>query len=157
MNHVTFYIEDEVPTIPSATNSGSARVIAAVLFFGAATLLVLGLRLEPNLAGIGTHQQLGLAPCGFLMTSGLPCATCGMTTAFSYAVHGKLIAGLVAQPAGLVMALITAACAIISLWALFNGMSLAPLMRWLWRPATVWAWGAIVIGAWIYKSLTVFA
>ena len=79
-----------------------------------------------------------------------------MTTAFAYAVHGRLITALAIQPAGLVAAMLTAACAIASLWALAMGTPLGPLLRWLWRPTTVWLIGVLVIASWVYKSLTLY-
>ncbi len=65
--------------------------------------------LVPDPRGHGTHEALGMPPCGFVFTSGLPCPTCGMTTAFSNTVRGRLVAAFIAQPAGLAMCLMTVA------------------------------------------------
>ncbi len=116
-------------------------------------LLVIGHRLDASDDGVGTHTQLGLLPCGFLAATGLPCATCGVTTAFTHAVHGRLVIAFKTQPAGLACALITAVGMIIGVYALTTGTPLGPLARWLWRPGTVGVLGALVIGSWIYKSL----
>lgn len=39
----------------------------------------------------GTHQQLGLPPCGFMRVTGRPCPSCGMTTSFSLMLHADPI------------------------------------------------------------------
>ena len=61
--------------------------------------------------GVSTHEQLGLPGCTFLQTTGMPCFTCGMTTAFTHAAHGHLLAALYTQPGGAVLAVLTAAAA----------------------------------------------
>lgn len=62
----------------------------------------------------GTHEQLGLGPCQFLQWTGKPCPSCGMTTAFSLLMHGRLLAAAKANLAGLALALaglpLAAAC-----------------------------------------------
>lgn len=50
-----------------------------------------------------------------LVTTGLPCPTCGMTTAFSYTVRGRLIRAFLAQPAGFALALATIVGVVIGL------------------------------------------
>ena len=78
----------------------------AGLFFGAGVaLLMVASQLHPDQRGVGTHEQLGLPPCGLIQFVGIPCPTCGMTTAYSLAVRGRLIAGLATQPFGLLLAL----------------------------------------------------
>jgi hypothetical protein len=75
----------------------------AALGAGLAGMLGLGLYLTPSTTGAGTHEQLGLPPCGMLLATGHPCPTCGVTTAFALAVHGRLAESLVTQPLGLVL------------------------------------------------------
>ena len=57
---------------------------------------------------LGTHQQLGLPPCGFLILFKTPCPGCGMTTAFSLLVRGNLSGAWRANAAGVVIAAVTA-------------------------------------------------
>jgi hypothetical protein len=132
-----------------------SRVAAALVFAASLTLLALAVYLDASPRGMGTHQQLGLPPCGMLMSTGIPCATCGMTTAFSHAAHGRLIESFITQPAGALLALATAIALIVSAWALVTGMSLAPLGSAIWRPRTVFVAAAVVILAWIYKIMVV--
>lgn len=81
------------------------RLWAGVFFGASAALLILASQLHPDQRGVGTHEQLGLPPCGLIQFVGIPCPTCGMTTAYSYTVRGRLIAGFSAQPFGFVLAL----------------------------------------------------
>ena len=123
---------------------------AAVL---AACAMVLGLAswMDPSPDGLGTHTQLGLPACGFYSSVGLPCATCGMTTAFSHAAHGRLLSAFRAQPAGAVLAVMTAMLAVTSAYALATGMRLDPTVAWAARPAVVVAAAGVVLAAWGYK------
>jgi hypothetical protein len=97
------------------------RLFALVLFVLSAGVLVTAARLPPNPAGAGTHERLGLAPCGFYSLTGIPCPTCGMTTAFAYAVRGQLFQAFEAQAMGLLLALATAAAAGLSLIVAVTG------------------------------------
>jgi hypothetical protein len=128
----------------------AARLIAAAVFVPAVAILLIAWTLTPESQGLGTHQQLGLPPCGFRIATGLPCATCGMTTAFTYAAHGHLLSSLITQPAGAALALITAMAALLSGWALLTGASLAPLGRMIARPSVVLVVGVLLLLAWIY-------
>lgn len=83
----------------------SERIGWAVVALACAALLGIAAWLRPSPEGMGTHQALGLPPCGFVYTSGMPCPTCGMTTSFSLTVRGRLYSAVVAQPAGFVLCL----------------------------------------------------
>jgi hypothetical protein len=131
----------------------TARMVAGVLFLLCISLLGVAASLKPDHQGMGTHTQLGLAPCGFLQQTGMPCATCGMTTAYAHAANGNLIAAFTAQPAGAVFALITAIAALVSGYAMIMRLSLLPLLTALWRPRTILLLGVLVIAAWGYKII----
>src|SRR4051812_44857622 len=47
-----------------------------------------------------THRQLGMPPCNFLVLTGKPCPSCGMTTSFALLVRGDVGASLRANWAG---------------------------------------------------------
>ena len=76
----------------------------------ALSVVTLGLAraLTPSQTGFGTHQQLGLPPCTFLHWTGFPCPSCGLTTCFAFAAHGKFVAAFIAQPFGVLLFLLTA-------------------------------------------------
>lgn len=65
-------------------------------------------RLEPDPRGFGTHERLGLAPCDFLIRTGRPCLSCGMTTAFAAMAHGKIGAAVHANPYGAALFVVVA-------------------------------------------------
>ena len=134
------------------------RLVALAVLLPAAALLLLAAGLEPDPRGFGTHEQIGLPVldaslrgCAFKGATGLPCATCGMTTSFSHAAHGQLVSAFAVQPAGAALAIATAMAAVVSGLAVAFGFSLAPLGRWLARPATVLPAGAALLAGWAYK------
>jgi len=130
----------------------SARLIALTVFAPTLALLLIAARLAPNANGIGTHTQLGLTPCGFEAATALPCATCGMTTAFAHAANGQLLRSFVTQPAGMVLAVLTAMAVLVSGWALIRGVSLLPWVQSMWRPRVVVTLIALLLGAWMYTA-----
>jgi len=131
----------------------SAWITAAAVFLTSAAVLGVAFYLSPSPDGLGTHQALGLPACGLYRATGVPCATCGMTTAFSHAAHGQLIASFVTQPAGALLAMLTAMAAVVSGYALIAGMSLAPIGLLLWRPRVVLTAAVILLASWVYKIL----
>ncbi len=139
------------------TRSPASRIVAAAVL--AASGLVLGLAswLDASPEGVGTHRQLGLPACGFYSSVGLPCASCGMTTAFSHAAHGRLIKAFYTQPAGACLAVLLAAAGIVAAYALVTGMRLGPAAAWMLRPTSVVAAAAGVLMAWGYKMAIVQA
>ena len=84
-------------------------------------LLALSAWLKPARAGMGTHQQLGLPPCNWVVVTGYPCPTCGMTTAFAHTVRGQWLAAIKAQPAGWLLAVATLVVAVAALEVLITG------------------------------------
>lgn len=131
------------------------RAVAAMVFLACAAVLGIGCWLTPASQGIGTHTQLGMAPCGMLQVSGMPCATCGMTTAVTYAAHGMLWRSFVTQPAGALFALACAAGVIIGGYAVLTGMPVKPLLGRIARPRWFAIMGVAVAVAWAYKVVVV--
>jgi hypothetical protein len=97
------------------------RVQAAVVLAGCTVLLGLAAWLRPDEHGVGTHRQLGLPPCSLVEYSGIPCPTCGMTTAFACTVRGRWSAAVLAQPFGFATALFSILCVPLSLAVLISG------------------------------------
>ena len=101
-------------------NDAGRRVLAvrgglAVLGLGLATLLATAVWLEPNPRGRGTHQQLGLPPCSFVMLFDMPCPACGMTTSWAHFVRGQLPSALRANVGGTLLA---AVAVVAMVWSL---------------------------------------
>ena len=94
------------------------RIVYCVLGSGLIGLLIVAGTLSPDPSGIGTHEQLGLPPCGIKFAFGVPCPSCGMTTSWSLAVKGRLIDSVQCNAGGFLMALFAAPAAI---WLLSSG------------------------------------
>ncbi len=144
-------ITDQPPVAREAPKPRTVRLWAAVVLAACLTILGVAAYLSPDPRGYGTHEQLGSGPCGMLVTTGLPCPTCGMTTAFAYAVRGQWHRALYAQPAGFILALATGFVAIMAASALLRGR---PPGAW-WRridPYHIFA-GVLVLllGGWVFK------
>jgi len=127
------------------------RLYAAGLLAAVVALFTVAAGLHPHGAGLGVHQQLGLPPCGFVTMTGLPCPTCGMTTAFAYTVHGHWLAAARAQAAGFLLALATVAAGLFALVALCTARR--PALNWYRiNPASmVWIGSGLFVAAWAVK------
>ncbi len=79
-----------------------------VLFSGPLAVLITAATLTPSSAGHGTHTQLGLPPCGFLVYTGYPCPGCGLTTSFAHMIRLDLFGAFGANPFGILLFLCTA-------------------------------------------------
>ena len=99
------------------------RVVWSTLLCTALGVLVTARLLTPAVTGVGTHEQLGLPPCGFLALTGWPCPACGLTTAFAHLAHFQPLASLSANPLGLPLFVATALFVPISLRALWSGQT----------------------------------
>lgn len=131
------------------------RIIATLVLAICLTLLGIAMRLTPDPRGFGTHHQLGMGACGMLLTTGLPCPTCGMTTAFAHAVRGQFLAAAWAQPGGLVLALFTIALVPYMLGAVILGRW--PFVMQLSRIPPYWLFIAlltVLLGGWAAKLVT---
>jgi hypothetical protein len=99
--------ESRLETLPVAVPAYDPRLgrWVRLTLIGIAVLLstvfAIAIWLKPNPAGVGTHRQLGLPPCTFmLLTGGVPCPSCGMTTSFSHLIRGQVLGSLAANPVG---------------------------------------------------------
>ena len=97
------------------------QAVAAVVLTG---WVAVGMALTPSPTGSGTHTVLGLPPCGMLVATGHPCPTCGVTTSFVLAAHGRPIDALVNQPFGLAVFL-----GVLGVWG-FTIVTLATGRTW---------------------------
>jgi hypothetical protein len=73
------------------------------LALGCAAVLAIAATLDPDVRGYGTHAQLGLPPCGFLLLTGARCPGCGLTTAFAHAIRGDWMLAADANPFGVLL------------------------------------------------------
>ncbi len=133
------------------------RVRAAIVLAGCLAILGLAVWLTPDPSGVGTHRQLGFPTCGLLLTTGLPCPTCGMTTAFALVVRGRLLAALNAQPFGAMLALATMVGAVLAAAAVWTGR--ARRVNW-YRIRPGWTVFGVLLFlglAWVYKICVTLA
>ncbi|MFW2388023.1 MAG: DUF2752 domain-containing protein [Polyangiales bacterium] len=112
-------------TLDSASSNQTIhRLLWWFIAFGSISLLVVAAFVEPDSRGYGTHQQLGLPPCGFLLLTGSPCPGCGLTTAFAYGVRGQWSMAASANPLGLILFLLVCACVPLGITAALRGWSI---------------------------------
>jgi hypothetical protein len=149
---------DQVEPKPaeSRTIPDYQRLLLAALGFVLIGLLVIARVLTPSPADLGTHQQLGLPPCTFRVLFGLPCPTCGMTTAWAYLVRGEALAALHANCGGMLLALLAVLAVPWSLVSALRGrwtgwtpdgtttawisttLLILILLQWAWRLWMIW-------------------
>ncbi len=113
---------------PTKAVARGDRIIWLVIAIGAGAILGAAFYLRPDSRGYGTHEQLGMPPCSFIVMSGLPCPTCGMTTSFADTVRGRLHDAFMAQPAGLVLCLATMATFVYALCVAATGIAVS--VKW---------------------------
>jgi hypothetical protein len=146
--------------------AGESRPLAArrtlehwVLFAGSLSsvlaIALLGLLVDPDPRGFGTHEKLGLAPCRAIQWWNIPCPGCGVTTSVTQIAHGDFLAGFVTQPFGWVVVGTAVTAAV---WAIVGVVRGRDLYRDLQsrdlRLAGLFAACAMVV-SWIYKIAVV--
>ena len=107
--------------------------------------------LTPSEDGLGTHQQMGLPPCNWIVAANMPCPTCGMTTAFSFAAHGNLLESFRTQPLGALLAVATAMVVLVGGWTAVSGSMIAPFFSGLFGKRLLWVVVVLLLVAWAYK------
>lgn len=137
-----------------ARDVAATRVSAGIVAGGCLGLLGVAWALEPDGAGHGTHEQLGLPSCMWMSVFEAPCPTCGMTTAFSHAARGSLLDSLVAQPLGGVLAIGTATVFWLALHSATTGSRALAALSSAMGFRAAWIGIAALGVAWGYKLVT---
>lgn len=127
------------------------RVLASLTAVAAAGIILTAMRLSPSASGMGTHQAMGLMPCNMLVTLGIPCPSCGMTTSFAWFYRGNFLASLYVQPAGFVLAYLTFAVAFFAVYEVCTGRPVHRLLRLVPLRMAVIVGGVIVGSGWVWK------
>ena len=126
--------------------------MALLIAAGGAAPLVIASMLTPAAQGMGTHTSMGLPACGFATMANIPCPTCGMTTAFTWAARGDMLSSFIAQPLGMVLALAAAMTVVAGLWASVTGAAIQrPLGAVFLRPLVGWSLLLLLLVAWGWK------
>jgi hypothetical protein len=130
---------------------GWSRGLAAGVAVAALSVLVIGAMLNPTGQGISTHTQLGFPACEWERRMGVPCPSCGYTTAVTQFAHGNWLASLYLQPAGFGIALGCAVVFWIGAYAAVTGRPVHRLVGRIWNRNVVIALFALVIFGWGWK------
>ena len=105
------------------------RVVLGAIAVALTAVFVAAFRIHPydadgNPRTMSTHTQLGMPPCNFVVLTGKPCPSCGMTTSFALLVRGDVIASARANWVGSVICVLWAATLV---WAVASGIRGKPL------------------------------
>ncbi len=113
-------------TPPDSTSPArlSQRLLWCSIVGGCLLVLAAAAAIEPDARGYGTHTQLGLPPCGFMLLTGSPCPGCGLTTAFAHGIRGHWSLAASANPLGLALFLVVCFCIPLGITAALRGWSL---------------------------------
>lgn len=120
--------ECTIEECPPQKSERSRRLHALGVALSAVLLLSIAFVLSPSEEGIGTHQQLGLPTCGWILASDIPCPTCGMTTSWTHTVRGNFVAAFTTQPMGFMLALAAFFVALGGSITATTGFSFQPLL-----------------------------
>jgi hypothetical protein len=126
------------PSIPTDTSlardaglgSRGDRIAWFVLGMLPAIVILLATRLSPDPSGHGTHQQLGLPPCGFIYVTGYPCPGCGLTTAFAHMVRLEFVGAARSNPFGILLFMVSFTTIWVSVYGFVKKL---PVLRTLER------------------------
>jgi len=129
------------PPVRWARQSVNLRVRGVLLVLPSAGLLAMSFYLTPRKAGYGTHEELGFPPCSFLVHTGYPCPSCGLTTSFAAVAHGDVVGAFLAHPFGIPLFAGVAAVGLAGLGELLLGRDFLRLLR----PGAWWA-AAVIVG-----------
>jgi hypothetical protein len=97
-----------------------------------------------------------LGICGFKQRYGLPCPTCGMTTAAIAFVSGKILESFWIQPAGAILCSVAAVSAFLALFIMLFGVYFSFLRRFFAGIKVgyiIWALVIIITVGWIFTFI----
>ena len=130
------------------------RLIAATFVVTAAGIVWLLLSVTPDAKGYDTHTQLGLSPCSWPGSMGIPCPTCGATTAACHLVHLNPVRAVITQPFGAAVALLGLAAASVAAFCLARRRSFLDVYAQLPIARLVVGMVLLLLLSWLYKYLT---
>lgn len=142
---------------PPVRLRAALRATWALIGIACGGVLTVAAVLKPDARGYGTHEALGMEPCGFVFMAGLPCPTCGMTTSFAYLMHGQPLASLKAQPAGFLLCIVTVVLMVASLIAAMRGEIVTINWERVGAERLSLTVGFVLVGGWAIKLAMGFA
>lgn len=129
----------------------SSIVTWAVLFAGPLAVLITAATLSPSAAGHGTHTQLGLPPCGFLVYTGFPCPGCGLTTSFAHMIRLEVVGAFHANPFGILLFLCTAAMVPLALFGIVRRLPVVDTLDRLHAEKVAIGLSILSLVVWVVK------
>jgi hypothetical protein len=91
-----------------------------------------------------------LPPCGFKISTGVPCPTCYMTRSFALMARGRILTAFELQPAGAILWTLLALAVPVLLVALVVPRPVWPLVeRWPWKSIFL-AFFLLILAGWGY-------
>ena len=148
---VSLATADPLPVQESPVGALVDRVVASLVVVAAAGMVAALRLIAPSPVGHGTHEFLGMRPCGWPEQYGVPCPTCGVTTAATHLVHLHPLEAFLTQPFGALLAVFGLWHAARALVALGRGHSFVePMVWWNWPRLGLIAM-ALLLVSWAYK------
>jgi hypothetical protein len=126
-------------------------VVWLVLLSGPLAVIITAALLAPSAEGHGTHTQLGLPPCGFLVYTGYPCPGCGLTTAFAHMVRFEVVGAFYSNPFGIPLFLCTAAMIPLGVLGIVRRMPVVDTLDRLHAEKIAIVLSVLSIGVWLTR------
>jgi len=130
------------------------RIGAGVISLICLAVLTIAAWLNPASEGHGTHTQLGLSPCMWVVALDRPCPTCGMTTSFTQAGEGSWFVSLKTQPMGTLLVIMTTVVFWGSTVQAVSGARINSSIQPALKPRFFLVLGIMLLLAWFYKIAT---
>ncbi len=127
------------------------RAIAVAIVAIAAALAMFLFAAQPDAKGYDTHTQFGLSPCSWPRDHGMPCPTCGATTAACLLVHGRPLQAVATQPFGAAVAAAGLWLAAIAAYCLLRSRSFLDVYVQLPRARLLLFGIVLLLASWGYK------
>lgn len=128
-----------------------SNLVWLVLLSGPLAVVITAAFLAPAAEGHGTHTQLGLPPCGFLVYTGYPCPGCGLTTAFAHMVRFEVVGAFHSNPFGIPLFLCTLAMIPLGVFAIVRRMPVVDTLDRLHAEKIAIVLSVLSIGVWLTK------
>lgn len=101
--------------------SRNESLVYLILFTVSGVILFLAIWMEPAPPGQRINPDLPIAECSFKNTTGVPCPSCGYTTASVHMAHGQFLLAISYQPMGAVMFILIFGVFVTSLFWMISG------------------------------------
>ncbi len=124
-----------------------------VLLVGLGFVVALA-RVDPDVRGHGTHEQLGMDACNWPKVYHIPCPTCGCTTAATHLVHLQPLQAFSTQPFGATLALLGILLAILALYCLCRRKAFLGTLVFLPYGTMMVSLLGLLLLSWLYTYLT---